>query len=61
MNSEILSIRIGRKRKTGDGRLRIIKLKLKNRKRLLKIRANDFEKGGELIKEFLKIKNLQVH
>ena len=34
----------------------IIKIKLKNRRKQLRIRANDFERGGELINEFLKIK-----
>ena len=56
--SEILSIRIGRIRKRReDVPFRIIKLKLKNRKKRLRIRANDFERGPELIREFLKIKN----
>jgi hypothetical protein len=36
---------------------KIIKLKLSGRKRLLRIRAHDYERGGELIREFLKIKN----
>lgn len=56
--NEIISVKIGRRRSPGDGKLRIIKMKLKHRKRILRIRANDFEKGGELIREFLKVKNL---
>ena len=58
MFNEILNIRIGKKRRmTEDRPYKIIKLKLVNRRRMLRIRANDFERGGELIKEFLKIKN----
>ncbi len=54
---EVLSVKIGRRRQKGDDTsYRIIKLKLKHRKRMLRIRANDFERGSELIKEFLKIK-----
>src|SRR5438105_2088788 len=54
MFSEILSIKIGKKRRmTEDRPFKIIKLKLVNRRRMLRIRANDFERGGELIKEFL--------
>jgi hypothetical protein len=56
--NEILSIKIGRQRKRyRDTPYRIIKLKLKNRRKRLRIRANDFERGPELIKEFLRIKN----
>src|SRR5213075_2114688 len=56
--SEIMNIKIGKKRRmTEDRPYRIIKLKLTNRRRQLRIRANDFERGGELIREFLKIKN----
>lgn len=59
MFSEILNIKIGKKRRmmAEDRPYKIIKLKLVNRRRMLRIRANDFERGGELIKEFLKIKN----
>lgn len=53
--NEIQSVRVGRRKKR-DGNHRIIKLKLLNRKKLLRIRANDFERGSELIKEFLKLK-----
>ena len=57
MLSDIISVRIGRIRKRDEEMTyRIIKLKLKNRRKQLKIRANDFERGGELINEFLKIK-----
>ncbi|MGH2574143.1 MAG: hypothetical protein ACRDFC_00425 [Ignavibacteria bacterium] len=55
---EILSVKISKKRIPKDySPYKIIKLKLKDRKRLLRIRANDFERGGELIKELLKIKS----
>jgi hypothetical protein len=56
--NEILNVRIGRRRKRStDTPYRIIKLKLKNRKKWLRIRANEFERGSELIREFLKIKS----
>lgn len=56
--TDILNIKIGRRRHAEEETtFRIIKLKLKNRKRMLRIRANDFEKGSELIREFLKIKH----
>src|SRR5437867_10161665 len=59
--NEILNIKIVKKRIPKEHTpFKIIKLKLKNRKRLLRIRANDYERGGELIKEFLRIKNLNV-
>ncbi|HMQ78889.1 MAG TPA: hypothetical protein PKE39_02085 [Ignavibacteria bacterium] len=55
--SDILTVKIGRRRKREEEMTyRIIKLKLKNRRKQLRIRANDFERGGELINEFLKIK-----
>lgn len=55
--SDILNVKIGRRRKRDEEMtFRIIKLKLKNRRKQLRIRANDFERGGELINEFLKIK-----
>ena len=58
MFSDIINIKIGRRRKADEEMTyRIIKLKLKNRRRQLRIRANDFERGNELIKEFLKIKH----
>lgn len=58
MYSEILNIKIGRKRRSSaEHPFRIIKLKLLNRRKWLRIRANDFERGSELIREFLKIKN----
>src|SRR4030095_11659617 len=61
MYDDILSIKIGKRRKAEeDITYRIIKLKLKNRKRLLRIRANDFERGNDLIREFLKIKHHQA-
>ncbi len=57
MFSDIIHVRIGRKRRPQeDGHYRIIKLKLKHRRRQFRIRANDFERGGELIKDFLNIK-----
>jgi len=55
--SDIVNVKIGRVRKRDEEMTyRIIKLKLKNRRKQLRIRANDFERGGELINEFLKIK-----
>lgn len=55
--SDILNVKIGRRRKREEETTyRIIKLKLKNRRKQLRIRANDFERGSELINEFLKIK-----
>ena len=57
MLNEIQNIKVGRRKKR-DGNHRIIKLKLANRKKLLRIRANDFERGSELIKEFLKLKTI---
>lgn len=57
MLSDIMDIKIGRKRRADEEiTYKIIKLKLKNRRKMLRIRANDFERGNELIKEFLKIK-----
>jgi hypothetical protein len=55
--NEILNIRIGKKRRSMENPYRIIKIKLMNRRKWLRIRANDFEHGSELIREFLKIKN----
>jgi len=55
--NEILDIRIGKKRRSRETPYRIIKIKLLHRRKWLRIRANDFEKGSELIREFMKIKN----
>ena len=55
--NEILDIRIGKKRRSMETPYRIIKIKLLHRRKWLRIRANDFEKGSELIREFMKIKN----
>ena len=56
---DILSVKIGKRRHADeDTTYRIIKLKLKHRKRMLRIRANDFERGSELIREFLRIKKI---
>lgn len=61
MFSDIMHVRIGRKRRSQEeGHYRIIKLKLKNRRRQFRIRANDFERGGELIKDLLRIKPSQA-
>jgi hypothetical protein len=55
--SDIVHVRIGKKRRTQEEPYyRIIKLKLKHRRRQFRIRANDFERGPELIKDFLSIK-----
>ncbi len=55
--NEILNIKIGRKRRSMETPIRIIKIKLLHRRKWLRIRANDFERGSELIREFMKIKN----
>ncbi len=55
--NEILNIKIGRKRRSMETPFRIIKIKLLNRRKWLRIRASDFERGSELIREFMKIKN----
>jgi hypothetical protein len=58
--SDVLNVRIGRVRRSQeDGHYRIIKLRLRNRRRHFRIKANDFERGSELIKDFLKIKPAQ--
>lgn len=55
--ADILNIKIGRRKKRDEEvTYRIIKLRLRNRRKQLRIRANDFERGGELINEFLRIK-----
>ncbi len=59
MYDDVISVKIGKRRRAEeDTTYRIIKLKLKHRKRMLRIRANDFERGNELIKEFLRIKKV---
>lgn len=58
--TDVVNVKIGRRRKADEETTyRIIKLKLKHRRKLLRIRANDFERGSELIREFLKIKQPQ--
>lgn len=58
MLSDIINVKIGKRRKVEEETTyRIIKLKLKHRRKQLRIRANDFERGNDLIKEFLKIKH----
>lgn len=59
MYDDVISVKIGKRRRAQeDTTYRIIKLKLKHRKRMLRLRANDFERGNELIKEFLRIKRV---
>jgi hypothetical protein len=59
MYDDVLNVKIGKRRRAEqDTTYRIIKLKLKHRKRMLRIKANDFERGNELIKEFLRIKKV---
>lgn len=55
--NEILHIRFSRERRTREERsdVRIVKLKLRNRKRLLRIRLNDFQDERELMGEFKKM------
>jgi hypothetical protein len=56
--NEILNIKIGKHRKRNlDVPYRIIKLKLLHRRKWLRIRANEYERGSQLIREFLNIKN----
>ncbi len=56
--NEILNIKIGKRRKRNEEvPYRIIKLKLLKRRKWLRIRANEYERGSELIREFLNIKN----
>ena len=58
MISDIINVRCSRdKRKRDEDRsdVRLVKLKLRNRKRLLRIRLNDFQKERELINEFRNI------
>lgn len=56
--SDILNIKIGKRRYSNkEHHYRIIKIKLMHRRKLLRIKANDYERGNELIREFLKIKN----
>lgn len=56
--NEILNIKIGKRRKRSeDVPYRIIKLKLLHRRKWLRIRANEYERGSQLIREFLNIKN----
>lgn len=56
--NEILNIKIGKHRKRNrDIPYRIIKLKLLHRRKWLRIRANEYERGSQLIREFLNIKN----
>lgn len=60
MLNDIINVKIGKKRRAEEEiTYRVIKLRLKNRRKQLRIRANDFERGNELIKEFLKIKHPQ--
>jgi hypothetical protein len=55
--NEILNIKIGKHRKRNtEVPYRIIKLKLLNRRKWLRIRANEYERGPELIREFLGLK-----
>ena len=58
MINEILHVRFSREKlrtKTERSDIRIVKLKLKDRKRLFRIRLNDFQDEQELINEFVKI------
>ncbi len=62
--NEILSVRFSReKRRMNVERsdVRIVKLKLSNRKRLLRIRMNDFQNEKELKNEFINISKRLTH
>ncbi len=55
---DIISIRFSRtksRQKRDRSEVRIVKLKLKNRKRLLRIRLNDFQNEKDLMNEFRSI------
>lgn len=56
--NEILNIRFSREKKHSNeekSNVRIVKLKLQNRKRLLRIRLNDFQDERDLANEFKQI------
>ncbi len=58
MISDIINVRFSRdKRKRDEDRsdVRLVKLKLRNRKRLLRIRLNDFQNERDLMNEFRNI------
>lgn len=60
---DILAVKFSRTRKSGDGShgaARIVKLKLANRKRLLRIRMNDFQNEKKLETEFREISRKQT-
>jgi len=53
--NDILHLRFSREKRRADEErsdVRMVKLKLKNRKRLLRIRLNDFQDERELVNEF---------
>ena len=59
--NEIIAIRFSRRKKykrEDKSQVRIAKLKLKNRKRYLRIRLNDFDDTHELMNEFRNISKL---
>lgn len=61
MISEIVAIKFSRRKKykrEDKSQVRIAKLKLKNRKRFLRIRLNDFDDTHELMNEFRNISKL---
>jgi len=61
MISEIVAIKFSRRKKykrEDKSQIRIAKLKLKNRKRFLRIRLNDFDDTHELMNEFRNISKL---
>ncbi len=61
--NEILNVRFSREKRISReerSEVRIVKLKLKNRKRFLRIRLNDFQSEAELIEEFKNISR-QMH
>lgn len=58
---EILQVRFSREKRQRNAErsnVRIVKLKLRNRKRLLRIRLNDFQDERELIHEFVTISKM---
>lgn len=62
--NDILHLRFSReKSRAAEERsdVRIVKLKLKNRKRLLRIRMNDFQNERELMNEFRSITKKLIH
>ncbi len=62
--NDIMHLRFSREKRRADEErsdVRIVKLKLRNRKRLLRIRLNDFQDERELVNDFKAISKRLVH